>query len=153
MSIEARLQELGLAMPKLPPPVASYLPAVRVGNLVWASGATPTVDGVLTITGKLGAEVSLEQGQQAARLSALNCLANAMAVIGSLDDIARIVKLNGYVASAEGFTDQPKVINGASDLFEEIFGELGKHARAAIGVAELPGGAPVEVEMTVELKS
>ena len=153
MSIDARLHELGLSIPKLPPPVASYVPAVRVGNLVWVSGATPTVDGVLTITGKLGEEVSLEEGQQAARLSALNCLANAMAVIGSLEDIARIVKLNGYVASAEGFVDQPKVINGASDLFEEIFGESGKHARAALGVAELPGGAPVEVEMTLELKS
>jgi enamine deaminase RidA (YjgF/YER057c/UK114 family) len=153
MSIDARIQQLGLAIPGLVPPVASYLPAVRVGNLVWASGATPTIDGLLTVTGKLGAGVSLEQGQAAARLSALNCLANALAVIGSLDDIARIVKVNGYVASAEGFVDQPEVINGASDLLVEIFGESGKHARAAIGVAELPRGAPVEVEMTLELKS
>jgi enamine deaminase RidA (YjgF/YER057c/UK114 family) len=153
VTIEARLHELGLELPTLPPPVAKYVPAVRVGDLVWASGATPTIDGVLVISGKLGAEVTVEQGRDAARLAALNCLAGAMTVIDSLGDIARIVKLNGYVASAEGFADQPKVINGASELLEQIFGASGKHARTAVGVAELPGHAPVEVEMTLQLKS
>lgn len=152
MSFEAKIQELGLTIPELPRPAFSYVPAVQTGNLIFASGQTPTIAGKLTIQGKLGREITLEQGQTAARLCALNCLAEVRGLIGSLDRIARIVKLNGYVASAEGFIDQPAMINGASALLEQIFGDVGKHARAAIGVAELPGGAPVEVEMIVEVR-
>ncbi|GHO66960.1 LysR family transcriptional regulator [Ktedonobacter sp. SOSP1-52] len=152
MSFEERVKELGLTMPELPKPAFSYVPAVQVGKLIFASGQTPTVAGKLTIQGKLGREVSIEQGQEAARLAVLNCLAEVRGLTGSLDAIVRIVKLNGYVASAEGFTEQPRVINGASTLLEEIFGETGKHARAALGVAELPAGAPVEVEMVVEVR-
>ncbi len=152
MSFEARVKELGLTIPELPRPAFSYVPAVRTGNLIYASGQTPTVAGKLTIQGKLGREISLEQGQEGARLCLLNCLAEVRSLTGSLDAIVRIVKVNDYVASAEGFNQQPAVINGASSLLEEIFGEAGKHARAAIGVAELPFGAPVEIEMIVEVR-
>ncbi|MDQ3854888.1 MAG: RidA family protein [Chloroflexota bacterium] len=150
MSFESRLRELGLELPPTPTPVANYVPAVRTGRLVFASGQTPTVAGSLTATGKLGRELGIEQGQECARLALLNCLAEVRSVTGTLDAITRVVKLTGYVASSEGFTEQPKVINGASLLIEEIFGEAGKHSRAAVGVAELPGGAPVEVELIVE---
>jgi len=148
-SAEARVRELGIQIPTLPPPVAIYVPAVRTGDLVFASGQTPTVDGVLQVQGKLGGEVSIEQGQQAARLAALNCVAEVRGLLGSLDRVARIVRLTGFVASATGFAQQPAVVNGASQLIEEIFGEAGRHARSAIGVAELPGGAPVEIELIV----
>ena len=151
-SAEARVRELGIQIPTLPPPVASYVPAVRTGDLVFASGQTPTVDGVLQVQGKLGGEVSIEQGQQAARLAALNCVAEVRGLLGSLDRVARIVRLTGFVASATGFAQQPAVVNGASQLIEEIFGEAGRHARSAIGVAELPGGAPVEIELIVEAR-
>lgn len=151
MSIADRLAELAIELPVLPPPVANYVPAVRTGNLVYASGQTPTIDGKLTITGKLGDGVSLEQGMAAARLAIVNCLAE-VATVADIDDVVRIVKLTGYVASATGFTDQPKVINGASVVLEEIFGDAGRHARAALGLAELPGGAPVEVDLIVELR-
>jgi enamine deaminase RidA (YjgF/YER057c/UK114 family) len=152
MSFEARVQELGLTIPETPRPVANYVPAVQTGNLIFASGQTPTEKGQLTIKGKLGRDVSIEQGQQAARLALLNCLAEVRGLTGTLDVITRVVKLNGYVASAEGFGSQPQVVNGASLLLEEIFGAAGKHARAAIGVAELPGGAPVELELIVEVQ-
>ena len=152
MSFEPRLQELGLTLPATPRPMANYVPAVATGKLVFSSGQTPTVDGKLTIQGKLGDSVTIEQGQQAARVALLNCLAGVRSVIGSLDEIVRIVKLNGYVASAEGFGAQPQVVNGASLLLEEIFGEAGKHARASLGMAELPGGAPVELELIVEVR-
>jgi enamine deaminase RidA (YjgF/YER057c/UK114 family) len=152
MSFEKRLQELGLTLPELPAPAFSYVPAVRTGNLIYASGQTPTVNGQLIMQGKLGREISIEEAQKGARLSALNCIAQVRNLVGSLDKIVRIVKLNGYVASAEGFVSQPVVINGASNLLEEIFGDAGKHARAAVGVAELPSGAPVEVEMIVEVE-
>ena len=148
-SAEARVRELGIQIPTLPPPVAIYVPAARTGDLVFASGQTPTVDGVLQVQGKLGGEVSIEQGQQAARLAALNCVAEVRGLLGSLDRVARIVRLTGFVASATGFAQQPAVVNGASQLIEEIFGEAGRHARSAIGVAELPGGAPVEIELIV----
>jgi len=148
-SAEARVRELGIQIPTLPPPVAIYVPAVRTGDLVFASGQTPTVDGVLQVQGKLGGEVSIEQGQQAARLAALNCVAEVRGLLGSLDRVARIVRLTGFVASATGFAQQPAVVNGASQLIEEVFGEAGRHARSAIGVAELPGGAPVEIELIV----
>ncbi|MBV9231497.1 MAG: RidA family protein [Chloroflexi bacterium] len=153
MSFEARVKELGLTIPETPKPVANYVPAVQTGNLIFASGQTPTENGRLTIKGKLGRDVSIEQGQQAARLALLNCLAEVRGLTGTLDVITRVVKLNGYVASAEGFGSQPQVVNGASLLLEEIFGTAGKHARAAIGVAELPAGAPVELELIVEVQS
>ncbi len=153
MSYEAKLTELGLSIPQTPKPVANYVPAVQVGNLIFASGQTPTAAGQLTMKGKLGAEISVEQGQEGARMALLNCLAEVRSVTGSLDAVERIVKLNGYVASAEGFGAQPQVINGASLLLEQIFGDAGKHARAAVGVAELPSGAPVEVELIVAVKA
>lgn len=151
MSFEARIKELGLVIPAAPKPVANYVLAVQTGKLIFASGQTPTIEGKLTAQGKLGRDVSIEEGQKAARLALMNCLAEVRSVTGNLDVIKRIVKLNGYVASAEGFGNQPQVVNGASLLLEEIFGETGKHARAAIGVAELPGGAPVELELIVEV--
>lgn len=149
MSFEHRLKQLGLELPPTPTPVANYVPAVRVGQFVYASGQTPTVEGKPIVTGKLGRELTVAQGQEAARLAVLNCLAQVRWLVGSLDAVDRIVKMTGYVASAEGFGDQPAVINGASLLLEDIFGEAGKHARAAVGVAELPALAPVEVELIV----
>ncbi|MGZ3713964.1 MAG: RidA family protein [Ktedonobacterales bacterium] len=152
MTFETRLRELGLTLPETPVPVAKFVPAVRTGNLIYVSGQIPTVAGELAMTGKLGREISVEQGQEAARVALLNALAAMRSVTGSLDAVRRIVKLNGWVASAEGFTSQPQVVNGASELLEEIFGEAGKHARAAIGVAELPSGVPVELELIVEVQ-
>lgn len=151
-TISKRLAELNIQLPKAPKPAGAYVPAVITGNLIFASGQTPTVDGVLKYTGKVGREVSLEEAYEAARLSAINCLAEMEAVLGDLDRIKRIVKVTGYVASAEGFGLQPKVVNGASELLEGIFGENGRHARAAIGVSELPINAPVEVEIIAEIK-
>lgn len=148
---EHRLAELGIVVPQLPPPVAVYVPAVRTGRVVYASGQTPTIDGVLQVRGRLGEGVSVEEGQRAARLAALNCLAEVRALLGSLDAVSRVVRLTGYVASAPGFGEQPYVINGASELMEQVFGDAGRHARSAIGVAELPFGAPVEVELIVEV--
>lgn len=153
MSFEERLGSLGLNIPVLPAPVANYVPAVRVGDLVFASGQTPTVDGRLSIRGKVGREVSVAEATSAARLAGLNCLAEIRGLTGSLDAVIRVVKVNGYVASAAGFNEQPTVVNGASLLFEEIFGEAGRHARAAIGVAELPGDAPVEIDLIVAVKA
>lgn len=152
MSAERRLADLGITVPTLPPPVAAYVPAVRTGRIVYASGQTPTIDGVLQVRGKLGDGVSVEEGQRAARLAALNCLAEVRGLLGSLDAVSRVVRLTGYVASAPGFGEQPAVMNGASQLIEEVFGEAGRHARSAIGVAELPFGAPVEVELIVEVR-
>lgn len=151
MSFEERIRELGLTIPETPRPVANFVPAVQVGNLIFASGQTPTVSGMLIMKGKLGRDLSIEQGQEAARQALLNILAAVRSLTGTLDAIKRIVKLNGWVASAEGFGSQPQVVNGASLLLEEIFGDAGKHARAAIGVAELPSGAPVELELIVEV--
>ena len=152
MSFEARIKELGLTLPETPRPVANYVSAVQVGNLIFVSGQVPTVAGQLLSKGKLGRELSIEQGQEAARAALLNSLSAVRSLTGSLDVVRRIVKLNGWVASAEGFGNQPQVVNGASLLLEEIFGESGKHARAAIGVAELPFGAPVELELIVEVQ-
>lgn len=151
MSFEERIRELGLTIPETPRPVANFVPAVQVGNLIFASGQTPTVSGMLIMKGKLGRDLSIEQGQEAARQAVLNSLAAVRSLTGTLDAIKRIVKLNGWVASAEGFGSQPQVVNGASLLLEEIFGDAGKHARAAIGVAELPSGAPVELELIIEV--
>ena len=152
MSFEARLKELGLTLPETPRPVANFVPAVRTGNLVYVSGQVPSVVDELPIKGKLGRELSVEQGQEAARIAILNSLSALRSLTGTLDVVTRIVKLNGWVSSAEGFTDQPQVVNGASLLLEEIFGQAGKHARAAIGVAELPSGVPVELELIAEVQ-
>jgi enamine deaminase RidA (YjgF/YER057c/UK114 family) len=150
---QERMLELGLELPQVPMPAASYVPAVRTGNLVFTAGQVSFEDGEIHVTGKVGDAVSLEEAQHAARLCALNALAAAASEAGGLDRISRIIKVVGYVASAPGFNGQPQVVNGASDLLGEIFGENGHHARSAVGVVELPLGVPVEVEMIVELVS
>lgn len=150
MTTTDRLSELGITLPAVAAPVAAYVPAVRTGHQVWTSGQLPFVDGQLAATGKVGAEVSAEDAEQYARAAALNALAAVDALVG-IDNVTRVLKVVGYVASAEGFTGQPAVINGASNLMGEVFGEAGEHARAAVGVAELPMGAPVEVEIIVEV--
>ncbi|WP_443083888.1 RidA family protein [Verrucosispora sp. WMMA2121] len=146
----ARLAELGLELPEVVPPVASYLPAVQSGQHVYVSGQLPMVEGKLLATGKVGAGVSAEQAKQLAQRCALNALAAIDSLVG-LENVVKVVKLTGFVASASGFTAQPGVINGASDLFGTVFGEAGRHARSAVGVAELPLDAPVEVEVIVEV--
>lgn len=146
----AKLAELGLALPEVVPPVASYVPAVQSGQHVYVSGQLPIAEGKLLATGKVGAGVSAEQAKDLAERCALNALAAVDALVG-LENVVKIVKLTGFVASASGFTGQPGVINGASDLFGAVFGEAGRHARSAVGVAELPLDAPVEVEIIVEV--
>ncbi|GED96540.1 RidA family protein [Gordonia crocea] len=150
----SRLAELGLALPPVVPPLAAYQPAVRTGNLVYTAGQLPMVDGELVVRGKVaeGAEgiVSPDQAKAAARQAALNALAAVHDLVG-IDAVVRVVKVVGFVASADGFSGQPGVVNGASELLGEIFGEAGKHARSAVGVNELPLGAPVEVELIVEV--
>ena len=147
MTATARLAALGITLPPVATPVGSYVPAVRTGSLVYTSGQVPKD----AATGKVGAEVSAEDANAAARVCALQALAAVDALVG-LDSVARVVKVVGFVASAPGFTGQPAVINGASDLLGEVFGEAGAHARSAVGVAELPGGVPVEVELIVEVR-
>jgi len=149
--VEARLREQGLELPPVARPVAAYVPTVRSGNMVYTAGQVPFVAGQLKYKGKVGAGVTLEQGYECARVCALNCLAAVKGEVGDLDKVIRVVKVTGFVASAEGFTDQPKVINGASELLVSVFGDAGRHARSAVGVAELPLGAPTEVEMIVEV--
>lgn len=151
MSYEDKLRALGLTLPAPPKPVANYVPAVRVGNLLFLSGVLPSRDGQLIMTGKLGQTVSTEQGVEAARAAVLNGLSIIQHEAGSLDRVKRIVKMVGHVASAPGFTDQPQVLNGASDLLVSLFGAAGRHARVAVGAAELPRQAPVEIELIVEL--
>lgn len=151
MSIDQRLRELGLTLPAPPKPVATYVPYVRVGDLLFISGVVPSRDGHIVFRGKVGREVSKEQAYEASKLSLLNALANIRHAARSLDRVKRIVKMTGYVASHDGFVEQPSVINGASDLLVEIFGEAGRHARVAVGVAELPLGVPVELELIVQL--
>jgi enamine deaminase RidA (YjgF/YER057c/UK114 family) len=146
----ARLAELGIDLPAPAAPLASYVPAVRTGNHVYVSGQLPIVDGKLLATGKLGDAVSAAQGKELAERCALNLLGVVHALVG-LDQVVRVVKVVGFVASASGFTDQPEVINGASDLLGKVFGEAGRHARSAVGVAELPRDAPVEVEAIFEV--
>jgi enamine deaminase RidA (YjgF/YER057c/UK114 family) len=150
MGARERLDELGLTLPPVAAPVASYLPAVRSGQHVFTSGQLPMVEGKLAAVGKVGAEVSPEEGRELAARCALNALAAVDALVG-LEAVVRIVKVVGFVASAEGFTGQPGVVNGASELLGDVFGAAGQHARSAVGVAELPLGAPVEVELVVEV--
>jgi enamine deaminase RidA (YjgF/YER057c/UK114 family) len=151
-SPEERLRELGYELPAVPEPAASYVPATRTGNLIFTAGQLPLEGGELRTTGRVGEEVSPEEAQEAARICAFNALAAAAAEAGGLDNIGRVVKVTGFVASARDFNGQPGVINGASDLLGEVFGEDGLHARSAVGVAELPLGAPVEVEIIVEMR-
>ena len=145
-----RLAELGLTLPEVVPPVAAYVPAVQSGAYVYVSGQLPISSGELLATGKVGAEVTAEQARDLARQCALNVLAAIDALVG-LEYVVKVVKVVGFVASAPGFTGQPTVVNGASELFGEVFGEAGRHARSAVGVAELPLAAPVEVEAIVEV--
>lgn len=151
MTPEERLAELGLTLPEVPKPVAAYVPAVRTGNLVYTSGQVPLVDGKLAGTGKLGADLTTEQGAELARICALNALAAVKSEVGDLSRVVRIVKVVVFVASDPAFTDQPKVGNGASELLGAVLGEAGKHARSAVGVASLPLDAPVEVELIAEV--
>jgi len=148
--VYAKLAELGLTLPAVATPLAAYVPAVQSGNHVYVSGQLPLVDGKLPYAGKVGAEVTVEQGAELARTCALNALAAIESLVG-LGRVVKIVKVTGFVASAPGFTGQPAVVNGASQLFGDVLGEIGRHARSAVGVAELPLGAPVEVEVIAEV--
>lgn len=151
MTIDEKLQSLGIELPQVAAPVAAYVPAVRTGNHIWTSGQLPFLDGALPATGKVGAEVTAEDAKSYARIAVLNALAAVKAEAGSLDAIKRIIKVVGFVASEPSFTGQPAVINGASETLVEIFGDAGIHARSAVGVAVLPLDSPVEVELVVEL--
>ena len=152
-AIEAKLQAMGLELPEAAAPVAAYVPCVRTGNLLFVSGQIPREKGETRFRGHVGGEISLEHGAEAARLCVLNALAIVKKELGSLDAVRRVVKLTGYVASAPGFHQQPKVVDGASLLLVELFGERGQHARAAVGVNELPLGVSVEVDLIVEIES
>lgn len=151
MSVSGRLDELGLSLPEVARPLAAYLPATRVGSQVWTSGQLPVVTGTLTASGKLGAEVALEDGIEAARTCLLNALAAIAHEAGGVDRITRIVKVVVFVASAPDFTDQPMVGNGASELIGDLFGDAGRHVRSAVGVSVLPLDAPVEIEVVAEV--
>ncbi|WP_431901569.1 RidA family protein [Nonomuraea sp. bgisy101] len=151
MTPEEKLAELGLTLPEVVAPLAAYVPAVRTGDHVYTSGQVPMVEGKLPLTGKVGAEVSVEEGRDLARICALNALAAVKSQIGDLSKVKRIVKVVVFVASAPDFTAQPQVGNGASELLRDVFGDLGVHARSAVGVAVLPLDAPVEVELIAEV--
>jgi enamine deaminase RidA (YjgF/YER057c/UK114 family) len=152
MDAEQRIEDLGLELPLPPTALASYIPVVVSGNLAFVSGQVPLLDGRPMWSGKLGAELDVEAGASAARRCALQILSALRAELGSLDRVVRVVKLTVWVASADGFTDQPKVANGASDLLAEVFGDAGRHARAAVAAPELPLGAPVEIEAIVAVE-
>jgi enamine deaminase RidA (YjgF/YER057c/UK114 family) len=148
-TIAKRLEELGIDLPTLPEPKFSYVPGKVAGDLVFVSGQTPTVDGETVVVGRCGEDVDIERAQQAARLTCINLLAELDYVVG-LENVEQIVKMNGYVAAADGFVDAPKVVNAASDLLLEVLGERGRHARLAIGVSWLPGNSPVELELIAQ---
>ncbi|HEY1440626.1 MAG TPA: RidA family protein [Mycobacterium sp.] len=150
MNASVRLSQLGVTLPRVVAPLASYVPAVRTGNLVYTAGQLPMEAGKLARTGKVGAVITPEEGKAMARICALNALAAVDSLVG-IDAVTRVVKVVGFVASAPGFQGQPGVVNGASDLLAEVFGDKGAHARSAVGVAELPLDAPVEVELIVEV--
>jgi enamine deaminase RidA (YjgF/YER057c/UK114 family) len=151
MRIEQELEKMGFTLPT-PKPLAAYVPAVRSGNLVFTAGQGPTLDGKPMFTGKLGRELTEEQGYKAAQLCVVNCLACVKSVIGDLDKVEQVVKLLGFVASVDGFTRQPWVMNGASELLIKLYGDKGKHARSAIGTNQLPLDIPVEVEIVVRVR-
>jgi len=152
MTPEEKLEELGIELPGIPKPLGSYVPFVKTGNLIYLSGMLPLKDGKLLKTGRLGESISLEDAVLCARTAAINALTVLKSAAGSLDLIKQCVKITGFIASASDFTDQPKVLNGASDLMFEVFGEAGRHARAALGVNVLPMNAPVEVEFIFEVR-
>ena len=152
MSIEEKMKELGIELPAPPKPMGAYVPYVIAGALVYIAGEKATVNDELVFKGKVGKDLTLDEGYEAARIAGLNCLGSLKAAVGSLDTIERIVKVVGYVNSAKGFNKQPQVINGASELLLEIFGDRGKHVQVAVGVNELPSDSPVEVEMIAYLK-
>ena len=150
--IEEKINQLGFSLPAAPKPLASYVPAIKSGDLVFTAGQLPIKDGSLVFKGKLGKDLSEDEGKKAAQLCALNCLSAIKNEIESLDNIDRIIKLTVFVNSSKGFINHPQVANGASDLIKEVFGENGKHVRSAVGVAELPLNAPVEIEMICKIK-
>jgi len=150
MTADAKIKELGIALPE-PKPVGNYVPGVVVGNLLYLSGQGPMRGGIPTVRGKVGRDLSVDEAYQVAREVGINLLGSARYVLGSLDRVKRVVKVLGMVNSADGFGDQPKVINGFSDLMVEVFGDRGRHARSAVGMAELPMGIPVEIEMILEV--
>lgn len=152
MSYEERAKSIGITIPQAATPLGAYVLAVQSGTLLFTAGQGPVKDGVPVFKGKVGQDLTLEQGYEAAKLSTVNCLAAAKSFLGTLDRIERVVKVNGYVSSAHGFTDQAKVMNGASDLLVQIFGEQGRHARTSIGVSELPLDIAVEVELVLSCK-
>lgn len=152
MSVEARLKDLGITLPPAPAGVGAYVPWVRTGNLVITSGQLPWRDGKLAYTGKLGAEVSIEQGYEAARICAINAIAQLKSAVGDLDRVERIVRLEGFVHAAPGFHEHPKVLNSASELFLTVFGERGKHARTALGINEMPLNAAVQIAVMAEVR-
>ncbi len=149
---EEKLAEMGITIQAPPAPLAAYVPALKVGNFVFTSGQIPMVNGELKYSGKVSVDLSLEDAQDAAKMCAVNCLNAVKAVAGNLDNIEQIVKVTAFVNSPSGFTDQPKVANGASEFLQQVFGDAGKHTRAAVGVNELPINAAVEIEMIVKLK-
>lgn len=151
--IEQKLEELGIKIPEAPKPLAAYIPAAITGNLVYTAGQLPMVDGKLMFEGKVGGDVSIEDGTKAAQICAVNCLSVIKSEIEDLDKIRRIVKVTVFVNSTGGFTQQPEVANGASELLVKIFGEAGKHVRSAVGVNELPINAPVEIEIIAEIEN
>lgn len=153
MSVEELLKTKGLQLPEVAKPLATYVPAVRAGNLIFTSGQIPIQSGELKYRGQVGLNLSKDDAIQAARVACLNALAAVRSLAGDLDQIKQIVRVNGYVSSADGFTDQPAVVNGASDLLVELFGERGKHSRCAVGVSELPRDSSVEIDLIVELNS
>lgn len=150
--IEQRLLELGIMLPPPPEPRFTYIPCIQTGNLIYLSGQDCRINGELMFEGKLGSDITIEQGQAAARQTIINCLAVMKGYLGDLDRVAKVVKMLGFVNSAKGFADQPYVMNGASDLLVAVFGENGKHARSAIGTSELPFHTPVEIELIVEVR-
>jgi enamine deaminase RidA (YjgF/YER057c/UK114 family) len=151
MNPESKLAELGLALPPAPAPAGSYVPTVQTGNLLYCAGTLPMIEGKLTHAGQVGKEQTVQTGAKAAETCALTTLANVKAALGSLDRVGRIVFVNGFVNAVDGFTDSPAVINGASDLFLKVFGEAGKHARAAVAVNGLPRGATAEIQVVIEV--
>lgn len=153
MNVENKLKSLGLKLPEMPKPLGAYVPAIRIGDILFTSGQGPIMEGKIKYQGKLGKDLTLEEGYEAAKLCALNCLSAIKMEIGDLDKIERIVKVVGFVNSAQGFTEQSLVINGASDLLQNLFGERGKHVRVSVGVSELPNNMAVELEIMVKLKA
>ena len=152
VTYEKRIKELGIKLPEVPKPVAAYIPAKKVDNLVFCSGQGPVKEGKFVYVGKVDSEMTIEEGYKAARICALNCLAAVKSLVGDLDKIDEIVQVRGFVNSAPNFERQPEVINGASEFLEQIFGEKGKHARCALGTSNLPGNITVELEMIVKVK-